>query len=209
MGGASTADTELLCFRTLTPKPKGQRLKKEARLSPAPIRSRGRGRGQGGHPGAPDVARSAGFMLILKLVHISNTYYGMQACLLAFCEGHFDHVFGRWGGLDGEEGGSSVSSWRGGVTSESQSEPSSGGRSAAIYEGPAGAPVTSDLRSKQTEVGPGHMTGDQPVRLTVGRRVRTLPFLDGHVVNGDVSLDARPSDPLYQHLARIPVSLTS
>lgn len=36
--------------------------------------------------------------------------------------------------------------------------------------------------------------------LTVGWRVCTFPFLDGDVVNGDVSLDAGPSDPFYQHL---------
>lgn len=36
--------------------------------------------------------------------------------------------------------------------------------------------------------------------LTVGWRVSTFPFLDGDVVNGDVSLDAGPTDSLYQHL---------
>lgn len=36
--------------------------------------------------------------------------------------------------------------------------------------------------------------------LTVGWRVCTFPFLDGDVVNGDVSLDAGPTDSLDQHL---------
>lgn len=36
--------------------------------------------------------------------------------------------------------------------------------------------------------------------LTVGWRVCTFPFLDGDVVNGDVSLDAGATDSLYQHL---------
>lgn len=30
----------------------------------------------------------------------------------------------------------------------------------------------------------------------------TFPFLDGDVVNGDVSLDAGPTDSLYQHLTK-------
>lgn len=36
--------------------------------------------------------------------------------------------------------------------------------------------------------------------LTVGRRILTLALLDGDIINGDVSLDARASDALHHHL---------
>lgn len=55
-----------------------------------------------------------------------------------------------------------------------------------------------DLRSGS------HDCGDQS--LTVGWRVGTLPLLDGDVIDGDVSLDTRASDPLDQHLTGIHIS---